>query len=153
MKIIKVGCMDNSDGTLECCNRVYSPEGLVPTIPTNRGGDHIPKIICRMTGRNPESPTSRVPGLPTEQMLEPRLDNLCGTLTTVHKDNLVLSGDYRVRRLTPKESWRLMGFSDNDYNKAAEVNSNTQLYKQAGNSIVKQVLMAIFNQMLPQEGQ
>ena len=106
-----------------------------------------------MTGRNPESPTSRVPGLPTEQMLEPRLDNLCGTLTTVHKDNLVLSGDYRVRRLTPKESWRLMGFSDNGYNKAAEVNSNTQLYKQAGNSIVKQVLMAIFNQMLPQEGQ
>lgn len=40
-----------------------------------------------------------------------------------------------------------MGFSDEDFNKAAEVNSNTQLYKQAGNSIVKDVLMAIFRNL------
>ena len=40
-----------------------------------------------------------------------------------------------------------MGFSDEDYEKAAEVNSKTQLYKQAGNSIVKDVLMAIFSQL------
>lgn len=54
---------------------------------------------------------------------------------------------YRVRKLTPREVWRLMGFSDEDYEKAAEVNSKTQLYKQAGNSIVKDVLMAIFSQL------
>ena len=41
-----------------------------------------------------------------------------------------------------------MGFSDDDFKMAAEVNSNTQLYKQAGNSIVKDVLMAIFSQMM-----
>jgi DNA (cytosine-5)-methyltransferase 1 len=56
--------------------------------------------------------------------------------------------EYRIRKLTPKECWRLMGYSDRDFEKAAEVNSNTQLYKQAGNAIVKQVLMAIFSQLL-----
>lgn len=56
---------------------------------------------------------------------------------------------YRIRKLTPLECWRLMGFSDEDFHKAEEVNSNTQLYKQAGNSIVKNVLVAIFGQMLP----
>lgn len=55
---------------------------------------------------------------------------------------------YRIRKLTPKECWRLMGYTDKDFEKAAEVNSNTQLYKQAGNAIVKQVLMAIFEKMI-----
>lgn len=55
---------------------------------------------------------------------------------------------YRIRKLTPKECWRLMGFTDEDFEKAAMVNSNSQLYKQAGNSIVKNVLMAIFNKMV-----
>ena len=44
-----------------------------------------------------------------------------------------------------------MGYTDEDYEKAAAVNSNTQLYKQAGNAIVKKVLMAIFKQMIPKE--
>lgn len=56
---------------------------------------------------------------------------------------------YRIRKLTPRECWRLMSFSDDDFDKAAAVNSNTQLYKQAGNSIVKNVLIAIFGQMIP----
>ena len=55
---------------------------------------------------------------------------------------------YRIRKLTPLECWRLMGFTDEDFHKAEAVNSNTQLYKQAGNSIVKDVLMAIFKQMM-----
>lgn len=54
----------------------------------------------------------------------------------------------RIRKLTPRECWRLMGFTDEDFDKAASVNSNTQLYKQAGNSIVKQVLMGVFSQMI-----
>lgn len=54
---------------------------------------------------------------------------------------------YRIRKLTPKEVWRLMGYTDIDYEKAASVNSASQLYKQAGNAIVKQVLQAIFLQM------
>ena len=50
----------------------------------------------------------------------------------------------RIRKLTPKECWRLMGFNDSDFEKAEKVNSNTQLYKQAGNSIVVDVLENIF---------
>jgi DNA (cytosine-5)-methyltransferase 1 len=50
---------------------------------------------------------------------------------------------FRIRKLTPKECWRLMGFDDADFEKAEKVNSNTQLYKQAGNSIVVNVLEKI----------
>lgn len=54
----------------------------------------------------------------------------------------------RIRKLTPKEYFRLMGFDDEDYEKASQVNSNTQLYKQAGNSIVVNVLEAILTKLL-----
>lgn len=54
----------------------------------------------------------------------------------------------RIRKLTPKECWRLMGFDDEDFENASKVNSNSQLYKQAGNSIVVNVLEQIFKQML-----
>ena len=56
--------------------------------------------------------------------------------------------DLRIRKLTPKECWRLMGFKDNDFEKAKEVNSNTQLYKQAGNSIVVNVLEEIIKELV-----
>jgi DNA (cytosine-5)-methyltransferase 1 len=107
------------------------------------------KYIVAMGGRNPEHPTSRTAGLPTEQRLELGPKGVVNALTTVQKDNLVLENKpcYRIRKLTPKECYRLMGFSDADFDSAASVVSNTQLYKTAGNSIVKQVLMAIFRQM------
>lgn len=54
----------------------------------------------------------------------------------------------RIRKLTPKECFRLMGFSDEDFDKASKFNSKTQLYKQAGNSIVVNVLMKIFKELL-----
>jgi len=65
----------------------------------------------------------------------------------------VVNNDLRIRKLTPKECWRLMGFDDEDFDKASKVNSNAQLYKQAGNSIVVNVLMAIFNELLKKEGE
>lgn len=54
----------------------------------------------------------------------------------------------KIRKLTPKECWRLMGFDDEDFEKASKVNSNAQLYKQAGNSIVVNVLEAILKELL-----
>ena len=54
---------------------------------------------------------------------------------------------YRIRKLTPLECWRLMGFSDEEFMAAEQVNSNTQLYKQAGNSIVVNVLEEIFKKV------
>ena len=195
--IIVIGKMDHTlDNTLESANRIYSKDGICPTIPTCAGGNIQPKFIDElktivgMRGRNPENPSDRTAGIKTEQRLEPNGDGLCNTLTSVQKDNLLLEEKpecinlyddqgketsfqdrvyktdkispaittsfrpsyeiekYRIRKLTPKECWRLMGFSDEDFEKAAKVNSNTQLYKQAGNSIVKDVLMAIFRQMI-----
>lgn len=63
---------------------------------------------------------------------------------------IILGGNMnlKIRKLTPKECWRLMGFDDEDFEKAAKVNSNTQLYKQAGNSIVVNVLVAILLNLL-----
>ena len=55
---------------------------------------------------------------------------------------------YHIRRLTPLECWRLMGFDDETFAKAKEVCSNTQLYKQAGNSIVVDVLCHILKELL-----
>lgn len=62
-------------------------------------------------------------------------------------------GDFanvRIRKLTPKECWRirLMGFTDEDYEKAEKVCSDTRLYQQAGNSIVVQVLEGIFRNLM-----
>lgn len=53
----------------------------------------------------------------------------------------------RIRKLTPKECWKLMSFSEEDYEKAHAVNSQTQLYKQAGNSLCTNVMMSIFSQL------
>ena len=76
---------------------------------------------------------------------------VCRTLAA-QSNNLVTKikepYSFRIRKLTPKECWRLMGFDDADFEKAAAENSNTQLYKQAGNSIVVDVLYYIFRNML-----
>lgn len=56
-----------------------------------------------------------------------------------------------VRKLTPREYWRLMGFDDEDFEKASKVSSDTQLYKQAGNSIVVGILEAVLGQLLKED--
>lgn len=221
--------------------RVYSSDGLSPTLSTMGGGNTEPKIIdpfivARIGDNNkpitefpsiiqkqgdrgtnnysvnsktsytiPANPmsdrgqlvvepfvvASRGRGEHNEQHAEPRKDGLTNTITSVQKDNLVaLPGAYgrnfgsrgkiqnvdgasctlladmgtgggnvplvpnermRIRKLTPKECWRLMGFDDSDFEKAEKVNSNTQLYKQAGNSIVVKVLEKILYNLLKEE--
>ena len=56
--------------------------------------------------------------------------------------------DYRIRKLTPREYWRLMAFTDDDFDKAQAIQSNSQLYKEAGNSIVVSVLEGIFTNLI-----
>jgi DNA (cytosine-5)-methyltransferase 1 len=68
--------------------------------------------------------------------------------TNYSNGNAQIMQNYRIRKLTPKECWRLMGFTDEEFAKAEEVNSNSQLYKQAGNSIVVDVLEYIFKNLL-----
>lgn len=88
-----------------------------------------------------------------EQNVAIRKDGTVGTITTdgssPKHNNRVLDTSLRIRKLTPKECFRLMGFDDTDFEKAEAVNSNTQLYKQAGNSIVVDVLEALFVNLKP----
>lgn len=173
-------------GNNESNNRVYSTNGLSPTLNTMQGGHRQPKIIepvilddrdkgfgikisnicttqraerygikviepviCASRGRNPENPSSRIAGEYTEQRIEINKTGCSNTLTSVKKDNYVLQTDFRIRKLTPKECFRLMGFKDEYFDKIKGI-SNTQLYKQAGNSIVVNVLRAIFLELQKQ---
>lgn len=157
-----IGQMDNTiDNTFESANRVYGKDGLAPTLSTCGGGGQQPKVIDEKAILTPkrteygkairkdyESGNIKESRHNMTQ-LEPRTDGIANTLTTVQKDNVLLEKrKYRIRKLTPRECWKLMDFSDEDFEKAEKVNSNTQLYKEAGNSIVVNVLVAIIGQLL-----
>lgn len=151
--------------------------------------------IVAMRGRNPDNPSDRTSGSPTEQRLEVNMQGTSNCLTSVQKDNLLLENNiqkvgqissngsqcgtvisdngisanlvagthgyvnshiatqYRIRKLTPRECGRLMGVSDEDIDKMAAVNSNTQLYKQFGNSIVVDVMCAMFKNLDIKQGE
>jgi site-specific DNA-cytosine methylase len=74
------------------------------------------------------------------------LTTMCGADLKRHGQGII-ENSLRIRKLTPLETWRLMGFDDEDFHKAEKVNSSTQLYKQAGNSIVVDVLEYILKQI------
>ena len=78
--------------------------------------------------------------------VEMRIDNISNALTTITTDNIV-QNDCIIRRLTPKETWRLQGFKDSDFDKVDNIVSNSQKYKQSGNSITINVMMSIFEKM------
>lgn len=136
---------------------VWDKEGLCPTIKVEgAGGNRQPMIIedndpviVASRGRNPENPSDRTAGAHLEQRLEPNMSGLCNTITSVEKDSYVLERDmgYRIRKLTPRECGRLMDVSDEDIDKMEAVMSKTQLYRQFGNSICCNVLVAIFGQL------
>lgn len=184
-------------------------QDIANSVTTNAGQrptDNFAKepFVVASRGRNPENPSDRTTGAPTEQRLEPKFDGTTNTITTVQKDNYIAEpqggglcirtankkgydmatdGDgidlgypnsetrrgrvghgvcktlptsdsqgvldgYRIRKLTPKECYRLMGFDDASFERASKVLSNTQLYKTAGNSIVVNVLEAILSNLL-----
>ena len=261
----QVGYLENGTGQHQS-NTVYGTNGSSPALTTVNGGgtqqikileeqpkrtkygkwiqkDSVlePKMVA-MRGRNPENPSDRTPGMPTEQRLELNDSGVSNCLTSVSKDSMVLEPEivgvkqstkkgyiecevggvadfsyptstkrrgrvqgggqisptltgspgickiekvgqisndgsqygtvvgenglsstlsagthgyansciqtgYRIRKLTARETWRIQGFSDDDFDKASAMNSSTQLYKQSGNSICLNVLVAIFGQM------
>lgn len=108
-------------------SRVYDTDGLAPTLSTMQSGGQEPKIIQRGHGYNKGG----------EHNIAPTL-----TSNSYHENNHLLDG-FRIRKLTPRECWRLQGFPDWAFDKAQEVNSNSQLYKQAGNSVTVNVIAAI----------
>lgn len=153
----ELGFMDNGTGKHQS-NTVYSENGLSPNITTVEGGGTQQIKVCEsqivaMRGRNPDNPSDRTVGSPTEQRLEVNMQGTSNCLTSVQKDNLLLEKpQYRIRKLTPRECGRLMGVSDEDIDKMAAVNSNTQLYKQFGNSIVVDIMCAMFENLNINQG-
>lgn len=104
---------------------VFGTDGISPTLTTNKGEG--PKIVQKPRGYNKGG----------EHEVAPTLSS-----NSWHENNLLKSG-MRIRKLTPRECWRLQGFPDWAFDKAQEVNSNSQLYKQAGNSVTVPVIYEI----------
>lgn len=96
--------------------------------------------------KNPNSRTKLEDYIESKNGIVPTLTTRCDCLGVVVKEKNM--DNLRIRKLTPKECWRLMGFDDSDFEKAEKVNSNAQLYKQAGNSICVPVLEAILKNLL-----
>lgn len=151
MNEVRIGNIYGFDGGNYAGN-VYDKDSCSPTIRTYQGGNQQPCIVA-MRGRNPDNPSDRTVGSPTEQRLEVNIQGTSNCLTSVQKDNLLLEKpQYRIRKLTPRECGRLMGVSDEDIDKMAAVNSNTQLYKQFGNSIVVDIMCAMFENLNINQG-
>lgn len=99
-----VNVIGSLEAKFESTNRIYDVGGCSPTLCTMQGGNQEPKIleskIVSMRGRNPDNPSDRTTGSPTEQRLEPNAQGMCNSLTTVQKDNLVMESQV----LTPKRT-------------------------------------------------
>ena len=217
-------------------SRVVDIDGIAPTVKENHGTVTAiaEPFIVASRGRNPENPSDRTVGSPTEQRLEPNFSGCTNTLTSVQKDNYVaepiiyddynsrISSDqnaintlttncgasaerngvkiiepivceerrdegirlfkddcvgtlrtidacgdkrvlepksynppeikWRIRKLTPKCCWRLMGFTDSDHDRAAQYTSASARYKQAGNSIITSCLIALMSSLFIEDG-
>lgn len=163
-KIKRLGNLYDENAGGARAGNVYAPDGLAPALQTAQGGNRQPLIftnkpavwtknkqvdmnsyINEIISKNIETPVAI-----DEQNVKVRTDGLVGTIMTdgssPKKNNRICCIDWRIRKLTPRECFRLMGFSDSDFDKIKGI-SNTQLYKMAGNSIVVNVLEAIFKQL------
>ena len=134
-------------------NGVYHPNGLSPTVCAFSGGNTEPKIAVREAtkkGYAIAEPGDMVDiGYPNSELRRGRVGKGIAHGLTTSPSQTVVDHDIRIRKLTPRECWRLMGFSDVAFDKAQSAGvSKTQLYRQAGNSIVVPVLEAIFAEML-----
>lgn len=146
-KVLQIGNIIETDsfGGNPQCGRIYSPDGCCTTLNTCGGGGREPKIVEPNVGHHPFSKKYEFNGFQTD--VSP-----CLIATDYKAPKCTMTNNYRIRKLTPRECWRLMGVKDEQFDKLHDI-SNTQLYKLAGNSIVVDVLMAIFkNMFLSDEG-
>mgnify|MGYP000869245764 CR=1 FL=1 len=164
------GCINGRNSQRE---RVYDSGGLSPTISTVPGGNTEPKIAIpvltpdraekRQNGRrfkDDGEPMFTLTGQDRHgvaiKVKEKTLDTSCnqGIFVQVSEELVVYAVWYEkyqcyiaIRKLTPKECFRLQGWSDDYFEKAQFVNSDSQLYKQAGNGVTVTVIEAIARKM------
>lgn len=130
---------------------VYDDDGISPTLNDMQGGGRQPMIIAKRLQKlidNTRFEEGKV--LNMDLYNQSTNGEVSSTLSDpCHNTNRLFDG-LRIRKLTPLECWRLMGQSDSAYYKATQVNSDTQLYKQAGNSIVVDVLYYLMKAVFEQ---
>lgn len=137
----------NLPGSHEQNGRVYDINGISPTLNTMQGGGRQPKIRVREATKKGYAEASVGDSVnlshPNSKTRRGRVgEGIANTLVTGDSQGVVMP-NFRIRKLTPRECWRLQGFPDWAFDKAQEVNSNSQLYKQAGNSVTVNVIKEI----------
>ena len=141
-KVRQIGNVSNSqsfNGNPQV-GRVYDIRGISPTLNTMQGGGREPKIAIPVL--TPERINKRQNGRRFKENGEPQF-----TLTAQDRHGVLLSG-MRIRKLTPLECWRLQGFTDEQFYRAKNAGvSDSQLYKQAGNSVSVPVVYQIARRM------
>ena len=158
-KLMEAGLFDDEKGKHQASS-VWDKDGLAPTLDTMQGevwttlynrGFKVRQatkkgydIAYPGDSINLEQPNSTTRRGRVGRQISNTLTTSCNMAVVVKEDNM----EYRIRKLTPKECWRLMGFKDEQFLKAEQVCSNSQLYKQAGNSIVVNVMEEIFKNLI-----
>lgn len=126
---------------------VYETDGISPTIRAYQGGNLEPKIRVKEATKQgyqeAEIGDSVNLSHPNSKTRRGRVGKQIANTLLTGESQGVVEPDFRIRKLTPRECWRLQGFPDWAFDKAQEVNSNSQLYKQAGNSVTVNVISAI----------
>ena len=126
---------------------VYDTDGIAPTIRAYQGGNLEPKIRVKEATKQGYAEAEVEDSInlshPNSKTRRGRVGKQIANTLLTGKSQGVVEPDFRIRKLTPQECWRLQGFPDWAFDKAQEVNSNSQLYKQAGNSVTVNVIAAI----------
>ena len=126
---------------------VYDTDGIAPTIRAYQGGNLEPKIRVKEATKQGYAEAEVGDSInlshPNSKTRRGRVGKQIANTLLTGESQGVVEPDFRIRKLTPRECWRLQGFPDWAFDKAQEVNSNSQLYKQAGNSVTVNVIAAI----------
>ena len=131
------------------CGVVYETDGIAPTIRAYQGGGLEPKIRVKEATSKGYAEVGDSVNLshPNSKTRRGRVGKQVANTLLTGESQGVIEPDFRIRKLTPRECWRLQGFPDWAFDKAQEVNSNSQLYKQAGNSVTVNVVAAIAKEL------
>jgi len=124
--------------------RVYSLKGISPSLNCMGGGGREPKIRIKEATKKGYAEATH----PNSKTRRGRVGKGVANTLLTGEEQCVVMNDFRIRKLTPKECWRLQGFPDWAFEKAEKVNSNSQLYKQAGNSVTVNVIAAIARRLV-----
>jgi DNA (cytosine-5)-methyltransferase 1 len=159
-KVLQIGnAIESANRDNPQRGRVYDPQGIAPALSTMQGGDQQPVVLGAIPIKNATEQGYLLAEEGDGVDISTRMQHHRGTVQKGMTQTLTTAGgtergvvidDLRIRKLTMRECWRLMGRTDDDFEKAEKVCSNSQLYKQAGNSIVVDVLVYLFGELFRQ---